>query len=151
MPPRARALTAKQKRFCDEYMVDLNATKAALRAGYSEKSAAFLGYQLLQKTLVAQEIQNLQANAEKRTQISADWVLRNLKEVAQRCMMAVPVVERNDRGEWEPIGEWRFEHSGANKALELLGRHLGLFNDKVTHQFDFTNKSDDELLRIIGK
>lgn len=74
--PTARALTDKQARFCEEYLVDLNATQAALRAGYSLKSAKEIGSQLLGKPLVAARIHELQAQRSQRTEITVDAVLR---------------------------------------------------------------------------
>lgn len=152
MPGRKRKLTDKQERFCQEYLVDSDATKAAKRAGYSEKSAGYIGYQLLQKTPVKARLIELRKEQTERVHIDADYVLSSLKAVAERCMQAEPVLERGEDGEWIPTGEFKFEHSGANRALELLGKHLSLFNDKlnVTHTFDPSKLSDDELRSIIN-
>ncbi len=122
-------LTEKQKTFVREYLVDLNATQAAIRAGYSQKRASELGYQLLQKTTVQQEIQKAMDARAKRTEITADYVLQGLKTVADRCMQGEPVTDR----EGNPTGEWRFDSGGANRALELLGKNLKLFTDKMEH------------------
>lgn len=75
-------LTAKQQRFCDEYLIDLNATQAAIRAGYSEKTAMEQGYQLLQKTSVQEYIQERKADRVERTEITQDMVLRELAIIA---------------------------------------------------------------------
>lgn len=134
------AITEKQKRFAEEYIIDLNATQAAIRAGYSEKTSMEQGYQLLQKTLVQQYIQQLMDKRSKKTEITAEWVLNSIKEVAERCMQKVPVMyfdketkmyvqEKTEDGE----GVWQFDSSGANKSLENLGKHLKLFTDKVEH------------------
>ena len=122
-------LTAKQEAFCEEYIVDLNATQAAIRAGYSENAASEIGYENLSKPQLAERIAELKAERSARTEITADYVLSNLKSVAERCMQAEPVTVRID-GEEQETGEYKFEHSGANKSLELLGKHLGLFVDK---------------------
>lgn len=74
-------LTDKQKRFCEEYIIDLNATQAAIRAGYSENSAMEQGYQLLQKTSVSGYIQELIKLRSERTQITADQVIKELAKV----------------------------------------------------------------------
>ena len=82
---------------------------------------------------------------------SAEYVISSLKEVAERCMTAVPVEAwDSDAKCMMPTGEWKFEHSGANKSLELLGKHLGLFTDKTetTHSFDLSGLSDEELNAI---
>lgn len=122
-------LSDKQKRFVEEYLIDCNATQAAIRAGYSQKRASELGYQLLQKTTVQQTIQKAMDERAKRTEITADYVLQGLKTVADRCMKGEPIIDR----EGNETGEWRFDSGGANRALELLGKHLKLFTDKVEH------------------
>lgn len=105
-------LTVKQLAFCDEYLIDLCATKAAKRAGYSEKTADVQGYQLLHKTSVADRIAELQAERQERTSVTADYVLKELVRSHESA---------RDAGKF----------SDNNKALELLGRHLGLFKDKT--------------------
>lgn len=75
------ALTPKQRRFVDQYLVDLNATQAALRAGYSEKSAEDIGRQLLRKTPVADAVARRMKDREKRTEITQDKVLRELAKI----------------------------------------------------------------------
>jgi len=71
-------LTEKQKRFVQEYLVDLNATAAAKRAGYSEKSASRIAVELLNKTQVSAEIQKQQAKRQKRVEITQEKVLEEL-------------------------------------------------------------------------
>ena len=109
-----RKLTPKQARFVSEYLIDLNATAAATRAGYSTKRASEIGYQLLRKTTVSEEIAEAMRVREKKTEITAEYVLGNLKTIVERCMSSS-----------------EFDARGAVKALELLGRHLGMFTDKV--------------------
>lgn len=75
-------MTAKQKRFCDEYLIDLNATQAAIRAGYAEKRASEQAYQLLQKTTVQEYIQKRKTDRIERTEITQDMVLRELALIA---------------------------------------------------------------------
>lgn len=131
-----KKLTAKQKAFCEEYLIDLNATQAAIRAGYSEDTAHQIGYENLIKHDVAAEIERLQKIRSDITSISAESVLRRINLVANRCMQAEAVKDSDG----DETGEYKFEHSGANKALEMLARHNGLFNDKVevktTHDID---------------
>ena len=156
----APKLTAKQKRFCDEYLCDLNATQAAIRAGYSEKTAEWIGPQLLTKTHVAAEISKLKANRLERTEIDQDYVLNRLVEIDQMDVSDI----LNDDGKLKPVKDWPkiwrqfvsgievselFEGSGNEremvgilkkvkwpdklKNLELLGKHIrvGAFRDKV--------------------
>jgi phage terminase small subunit len=117
------SLTAKQIRFTEEYLVDCNATQAAIRAGYSSRTARAAGCKLLGIAEVADAISAGRARQAKRTEITQDWVLRSLVTNAERCMQSSPVTDK----EGAPIGEYRHEPAAANKALELIGRHLGMF------------------------
>lgn len=135
-------LTPKQERFCQEYLIDLNATQAAIRAGYSEKTSMEQGYQLLQKTSVQQFIQEKQKKLSDKLELNTEWVLRRLKEISDRCVQAEPVMIRGIDGELVESGEFKFDSSGANKATELIGKHLGIF--------EADNKQTGEItLRII--
>jgi len=126
----ANELTAKQEAFCEEYMIDLNATQAAIRAGYSEQTARQIGTENLAKPAIADKIAELKAERAARVLVDADYVIKGLLEVHQRCMQKEPVMERVD-GQQQESGEFKFEHSGANKSLELLGKHLGIFTDRL--------------------
>ena len=106
-------LTAKQAAFIDEYLIDLNATQAAIRAGYSEKRASEIGYQLLRKTTVSGVIAERMKEREKKAIITAEEIINGLKAIA------VDAETRN---------------SDKIKAFELLGKHMALFTDKVQHE-----------------
>ena len=101
-------VTPRQAAFVNEYLIDLNATQAAIRAGYSQRRAQEIGYQLLHKPTVAEAIQKALAERSERVKLDADWVVCRLREEA------------------EFTGEGS-SHSGRVRALELLGKHLGLF------------------------
>ena len=122
----SRGLTAKQERFVSEYLLDLNATAAARRAGYSMKNADQIGPQLLGKTRVQAAISVALKARQERTAVTQDWVLTKLKENLERAMQAIPVLD----SEGKPTGEYRYHGGVANKALELLGRHLGMFPNR---------------------
>ena len=125
------ALTAKQEAFCEEYMIDLNATQAAIRAGYSERTSSEMGYENLNKPQIADRIAELRAEQTNRTLVDADYVIKGLLSVHERCMQAEPVeAYDSDAKAMMPTGEYKFEHSGANKSLELLGKHLAMFTEK---------------------
>jgi phage terminase small subunit len=151
----ADKLTEKQKRFADEYLVDLNAKQAAIRSGYSAKTAEQQASRLLSNVKVQEYIQNKQKKLEIKTELTAQWVLDNLKAVAERCMQAEPLLTRVGN-QWEESGEYTFQAAGANKALELIGKHLGMFTDKLDIKSnnlnlnaDITQLSDTELEKVI--
>ena len=117
----ADKLTDKQQAFVNEYLVDLNATQAAIRAGYSEKTASEMGYENLSKPQIADAIQKAMEKRSGRTEIDQDYVLGVIKDTIERCQ-----------------GEANFNPNGVLKGAELLGKHLKLFTDKVEHSGDIT-------------
>jgi phage terminase small subunit len=148
-------LTPKQELFVKEYLIDLNATQAYKRAGYSAASDNIAGveaHKLLKNPKIQAEIQKANNKRAEKLDISAEWVLESLKTIAERCMQAEPVMIR-EGNEWVESGEYKFDSSGANKSLELIGKHLKLFTDKIEHSGETgvriindiprnTNKSD---------
>lgn len=126
-------LTDKQTAFVREYLVDLNATQAAIRAGYSARTASRIGPQLLGKTCVREAIEKAQAKRARRVEVTQDYVLSNLVEVVERTMQRAPVTDRKGEQVTDEEGRavWTFDAKGANRALELLGKHLGIFTDKL--------------------
>ena len=88
-------MTARQRQFVAEYLIDLNATRAAIRAGYSEKTAEQIGYQLLQKTSVADAIAKGQAKKQEKLELTGDWVLQELAAIARADATDYATVERS--------------------------------------------------------
>lgn len=135
----AVALTARQSRFVDEYLKDLSATQAAIRAGYSKKTAAVVGFENLRKPKIANAIQERMNYRSQRTQIDADFVLHGIAKNIKRCEQAEPVTDRNgdpvmvetEDGSVAPA--FKYDATNALKGYELLGKHLKLFTDKVDH------------------
>ena len=152
-------LTKKNEVFCEEYLIDLNATQAAIRAGYSTDSAGSIGSELLKKPEIRARIDQAMAERSKRTGINADRVLRELGRIAflnpkdvidldtakvldtatddDLAVIAgvkVKYVPHKDFDEdGEPVIEQAIERevkmADKLKALELCGRHLGMFKD----------------------
>lgn len=144
-------MTRKQKRFVEEYMIDLNATQAAIRAGYSAHSAGDTGCELLKNPNVRACVDAEMAERARRTGVNADRVIRELARVG--FFKATDAVDMSDAtlkesisdddaaviasvkvkqtfGDYEGI-EREVKFSDKLKALELLGKHLGMFTDKV--------------------
>jgi len=107
-------LTPKQKAFCEEYLLDLNATQAAARAGYSEKTSNEQGARLLANVSVKKYIDELKESRSERTQITSDYVLSGIKETTEQA-------RKEDN------------LTASFKGYELLGKHLKLFTDKIEH------------------
>ena len=99
-----------------------------MRAGYSEKTAKQMGSENLSKPDIADLIAEMKEKRSTETAIDAAWVLRQAVKVHERCMQAEQVIDK----EGGSTGEYKFEHSGANKALEIIGKHVGVqaFLDK---------------------
>lgn len=102
-------LTPKQAAFVREYMIDLNATQAAIRAGYSEKTANRIGAENLSKPVIQEAIQQLHKAAEEKCAVTVEWILSEIAKIAQD-----EEVKTADR----------------LRALELLGKHLGLWEKR---------------------
>jgi phage terminase small subunit len=137
--PGAVELTPRQSRFVDEYLIDLNATAAAERAGYSAKTAYSQGQRLLKNVEVANEIQQRMDERSDRVKIDADFVLQGIAKNIARCEQGSPIVDRNGEpvmtetpdGDIAPA--WRYDATNALKGYELLGKHLKLFTEKHDH------------------
>ena len=120
MATKKAMLTARQQRFVDEYLKDLNATQAAIRAGYAAKTANANAARMMVNDGIQEAIEARQQTRVERVELEQDWVVNELRKVAQRCL---PV--EDDDG--KPVAN--IVNVGV-KALELLGRHQGIFIDK---------------------
>ena len=131
-------LTIKQETFVAEYLVDLNATQAAIRAGYSAKNADKIGSELLGKTRVKEKIQERMDQRSERTEITADYVLKTIQDTIERCSQAKPVFDKSGKPvlivneqEQTIVPMYAFDPSSVLRGAELLGKHLKLFTDKT--------------------
>lgn len=182
------ALTPKQQRFCDEYLIDLNATQAAIRAGYSEKTAYRTGADNLRKPQIEEYIAKRQKELSRSTEITQERVIKELALIAfsnnadyahvvEKKMKAevggalVDVLDEDGKPVMyrtvEPVlteelteeqkralavikkGREGLEVKSCDKvkALELLGKHLGIFTDKIEANVNDTTRSElSELL-----
>ena len=146
-PNGVAKLKDKQRRFVEEYIVDLNARQAAIRAGYSEKTATEIGYENLTKPHIQEAIAEAQRERMERTQITQDEVIRRLLENADiasgKKAIVLTQTRKTDDGEivGNDVAQFVYEPSSVNKALELLGKHLGMFKDKVEVSGSMTNQN----------
>ena len=120
-------LTPKQQRFVEEYLVDSNGTQAAIRAGYSPKTANEQACDLLAKPSIAEAVAAGRARLSEKTGLDAQWVLDGLKKNYERAMQEEPVLDKQGN----PTGEYVYQGAVANRALELVGKHIGMFVDKT--------------------
>lgn len=117
--PLNASLTPKQARFVEEYLCDLNATQAAIRAGYSARAAKQRGAQLLARPTIADAVAQRQTARAERVQVDQDYVIGKLRMVVDRC--TTPAT---------------FDGKAATSALGLLARHLGMLKDRIEHTGD---------------
>jgi phage terminase small subunit len=153
-------LTPRQRLFAQEYLKDLNATQAAIRAGYSAKTANEQGARLIAKVSVRSQIERAQQERSERTRIDADWVLRRLASEAEADIADL----YDDDGNLLPIKKWpqafrrglvvsvdtvqdrdgagddargvqvrRVRLQDRSKTIELIGKHVGVqaFRDRL--------------------
>lgn len=112
------ALTEKQKAFVREYLVDLNATAAAKRAGYSEKTAYSVGNENLTKPEISKAIQKAMQERQERTQVTQDMVVQEISKVAFK--------------DAADFAESELKYANKLKALEMLAKHLGLYTENAS-------------------
>lgn len=142
-----RGLNEKQKRFVEEYLIDLNATQAAIRAGYSQNTARSIGQRLLTFVDIQAAIQQAQSNRSERVQITQEEVIRRLLEnvdiASGKKATTITIPSKNENGEviGNDVAHFVYEPSAVNKALELLGKHLGMFTQKVEMSGSVVNQN----------
>lgn len=161
-----KSLTPKQQCFIDEYLKDLNATQAARRAGYSEKTAFRIGQENMQKPTIAAAIREAIKKRSERTKIDADWLLNRMAQEADADISDL----YDDQGNIKPVNQWpkiwrqglvagleietitlgkgekkrtvskvsKIKLSDRVKRLEMIGRHIDVqaFKDRVEHSVD---------------
>ena len=132
-----RKLTARQERFVDEYLVDLNATQSAIRAGYSAKTAKQQGARLLTNADVKKGIAEAKQSRSEKTKIDAEYVLKGAVELFERCMQNVRPAKNPKTGKplFDDAGNalYVFNAGGAARALEIIGKHIEVaaFKDRL--------------------
>jgi len=152
-------LKDKQEKFCNEYLIDLNATQAAIRAGYSENSAAVIGFENLRKPNIKARLQELRQAIAAKVEITPEMVVAEYAKIGfanldrfvgledglprfdfsdltpdeMAAVSEITVDTRREAGEdGDTIDKVKFKLYDKKGALDSLSRHLGLFNDKST-------------------
>lgn len=157
-------MTPKQRRFCEEYLIDLNAAQAAIRAGYSKKTARIVASKLLTKANIQEIINDLMRDRQQRTHITQDRVLQELGRIAlfdirklyredgalksphelgddaAAVLSGIDVVEMvSSESESVVMHTKKVKIFDKNVALTLAMRHLGILNDKLEHSGEIKN------------
>lgn len=163
------ALTKKQKLFIEEYLIDLNATQAAIRAGYSSDTAKEIGCENLTKPNIRTHIDKAMAERSRRTGVNADRVVQELAKIA--FINATDVIDPKtatvkedalpeDTAAIQSVKVKTFGEDGLEreikmadkiKALELLGKHMGMFKEKVDVNIQTSEKLDDIMSQMGGE
>ena len=161
-------MNQKQTRFCEEYLIDLNATQAAIRAGYSPDTAGAIGAENLKKPQIQKAIARAMADRSRRTGVNAERVVMELAKIA--FVNAADVITNDatlksdatpeDLAAVQSVKVKSFGEDGVEreikladkiKALELLGRHLGMFDDRLRLDGKLdTGKLDSILAQLKG-
>lgn len=135
-PMTDKKLTPKQELFVQEYLKDLNATQAAIRAGYSENTARAIGQENLTKPVIKAAVEKAMSERVERIQVDQDYVLRVITETIERCMQAAPVRDAQgnpvmvETPDGEVVPAYAFNPQAVLKGAELLGKHKGMFVEK---------------------
>lgn len=146
-------MNEKQKQFCNEYLIDLNATQAAIRAGYSKDTARSQANRMLTNVYIQKYIQELQEGIKKRNKISQDEIIQDLIEIKNRCMQNVPVmyfdkIDKEWKHEGADCGEpvYKFDANGATKALDQLSKIIGAYEKDNEQKILNTNPIEVHIL-----
>jgi phage terminase small subunit len=123
--PKERPIEEKCDTFVQHYLKTLKIKESAIAAGYPESAAHRAGGRLLERPEVREAILKAMEKRAAQAEVDANWVLVRLIRVAERCLQAEAVVDH----EGNPTGEYKFDSKGACRALELIGKHIGMFRE----------------------
>jgi phage terminase small subunit len=125
----SRKLTPKQQRFIEEFLIDVNASRAATRSGYSSRCSKEIGHENLTKPHILEGILKAMKERSERTKIDADYVLTQAVKLHERCMQEVrPLPDNKGNHQQDEDGNYLFvfNANGAARALELIGKHTSI-------------------------
>lgn len=142
-------LTPAQEAYCRGIALGMSKQEAMSMAGMkNERTARQWAKQPAVRTRITELTEMLTENSILKAGLDRGWVISRLMTVTERCMQAEPVLDKNG----EPTGEYKFDSGGANRALELLGKTMRMFDGKEQNKNDeYSNLSDDEIARIAAE
>lgn len=151
-------LNDRERRFCEEYVIDYNGKRAALSAGYSDTNAAGEAYQILRRPEAVEYLSFLKGEQSIRSKVNADYVLSAIVETLERCRQDVKpaytqggtVLVVNDKN-GEPANAFKFDAKNVLKAAELLGKSLSMFTDVVDQRMTFTQMPEVKIGTATGE
>ena len=157
-----KELSAKQELFCQEFLIDLIASRAYKRAGFNpanDNVAAVEGHRLVRNPNINFRISELMDERSKKILIDGFHVMQTLLEINSRCMSKVTPVLEYDPTERKMIQKedeagnrvYEFDSQGAVRSIELIGKHLKMFTDKISNSFEFERMADDQIDEIIKR
>ena len=147
-------MNARQQRFVEEYLIDLNGTQAAIRSGYARSGAHVQAARLLSNAKVSRAIAEAKQRRSEVTEINAEWVLREAVALYERCVGEVkPAFNPQTRRQMkDPDGNllFTFQAATAARVLEIIGRHVnvGAFEERVKVEHDLAERINAGLRRI---
>lgn len=148
--------TKRQQRFIEEYLKDLNGTQAAIRAGYSKRTANEQASRLLAKANIRNRVEEAIKEREERTKIDQDYVLNTIVDTIERCRQARPVLDKKgdpvfvetESGELVPA--YTFDPSAILKGTDQLAKHTGFYEKDNKQKTDPVRELLESLLPTIG-
>lgn len=144
-------LIERRERFVEEYMVDFNGTQAAIRAGYSPKTAYAQASRLLRDVHVRAAVARRQKELRAATRVTQEYVIERIKETVERCRQAFPVKDRNGKRVFVAgpdgieVPAYCFDAKNVLRGCEMLGKHLGLFSDAEASMRITANQLPDKI------
>lgn len=128
------SLTRKKIAFCEQYVIDRDSAKAAVRAGYAPKHAQGMGYLLMKQQEVLDYIGELDEQIRERNKITKDTIIKDICEIRDRCMQRVPVMRFDNKikdfvqvTDEDGEGVWQFDARNALQACDMLAKHIGFY------------------------
>lgn len=142
--PQSKPLSAKQQDFAREYAIDLNGSRAAIRAGYSPKRSKHQAYEMLRDPRIMDLVDAARAERAKRVSVDQDVVILALRDTLDNCLAGTPILDAKGND----TGRSKIDAAGANRSAELLGKHLGMFREQIDHTIGLRLTHEEALAQL---